>query len=389
MLVCLFITFCSVFFSKCTKCKDRNYIGDPKDGNQCYKNIDNDLMEKVELAHNKLSFFAVSPTFTNVRIRIGIDVLVGGVEIFIVDENDVFQIDKNGTQEQLLVDKSYVNSRNNRRRKRDATSVSESDFLNSRSAHKDRITTFLNYESGFLKIYGVEKRLVIQIDHSQHNLSKKKFYFAIRSANRTGQQALFNVYFRQDLPRIDLLLFFLVLTVILLFILSGFIIGMKLRVDFVRNTQNQIQQIELNAMQSRPLASYPLLFTAPAKEGGEVVNNDNDVVSGGGGNSKKKNATKTNEHRSVNKNARTSGSSKAPRLILPLSVQETDDKLAAVVSTIIQLPSNETSEWNLTIGTGLCLVQNQHLIQVRTSTTHTVPGGKRLQTRIHATQIDS
>ena len=351
-------------------------------------------METVALPYNELSFFAVSPTFTNVCIRIGFDVLVGSVEIFIVDENNVFQVSMNGTQQDLLVDKSYGNTYNNQRRKRDATSVSESNFLNSRSAHKDRITTFLNYESGFLKIYGVEKRLVIQIDHSQHNLSKKKFYFVIRSANKTEQRALFNVYFRQDLPRIDLLLFFLVLTVILLFILSGFIIGMKLRVDFVRNTQNQIQQIELNAMKSRPLASYPLLFTA-TKEGGEGgnsqnVSNDNDVVPGGR-NAKKKTSPKTNEHRSVNKNASNSvsASTTVPRLILPLSVQETDDKLAAVVSTIVQLPTNETCEWNLTIGTGLCLVQNQHLIQVKTSTTHTVSGGKRFQTRIHATQIDS
>ena len=333
-------------------------------------------MESKSLEYGQLSFYSVSPTFTNVHIRIGIDVLVGSVEIFIVDENHVFQVDKNGTQEILLVDKSYVQWNNKQRRlKRASTSVSESDFLHSRSAHKDRITTFLHYESGFLKIYGVERRLVIHFDHSQHNLSKKKFYFAIRSTNKTEQQALFNVYFRQDLPRIDLLLFFLVLTVILLFILSGFIIGMKLRVDFVRNTQNQIQQIELNAMQSRPLASYPLLFTA-TKEG---VNNDNDAVpTSGGNNTKKKN---------VNKNV--SASATVPRLILPLSVQETDDKLAAIVSTIVQFPSNETSEWNLTIGTGLCLVQNQHLIQIRTSTTHTVPGGKRLQTRIHSTQIDS
>ena len=299
----------------------------------------------------------------------------------------------NGTRQQLHVHKDYVNTNNDdsSRLKRDVASSSASgtNFLPSRSAYKNKITTFEHYESGILWIYNVERRVVIQIDHSQHNLSKKKFYFVLRPTNKTGGQHLtkFNVYFRQDLPRIDLLLFFLVLTVILLFILSGFIIGMKLRVDFVRNTRNQRQQIELNVMQSRPLAAYPLLFAARKTEG---ASNDNNPVSGGrGGNNKKKNLHKTNDQSSINASSSNVISATASRLILPLSVQETDDKLAAVVSTVVQLPSNEASEWNFIIGTGLCLVQNQHLIQVRTSTSNAPSGGRRLQTRIHSTQINS
>jgi len=76
-----------------------------------------------------------------------------------------------------------------------------------------------------------------------------------------------------------------------------------------------------------------------------------------------------------------------PRFVLPLAVQETDDKLAAVVSSFIQLPKNEISEYNFTIGSGICQVQNQQLLQVKTNTNQS--SGKKVQTRYHTTQINS
>ena len=311
--------------------------------------------------------------------------LVGSIEIFIADENQAFQLGVNGSQTHLQVNQNYVktNTDENRRvRRRDVSSPlssSGTSFLPSRSAYKNKITTFEHYQSGILWIYNVEKRVVIHFDHSQHNLRKKKFYFALRATNRSGQAAKLKVYFRQDLPRIDLLLFFLVLIVILLFILSAFVIGMKLRFDFVQNTRNQIQQIELNAMLSRPLASYPLLFSMPLKleeqadEKGVINKTENSTLL------ENRKKTKTTQSRRK----------ATSRQILPLSMQETDDKLAAIVSTVVQLPSNEMSEWNFAIGAGLCLMQNQHLIQVRTSVTNTSHGGRRVETRVHATQIHS
>lgn len=304
------------------------------------------------------------------NIRISIDVLQGDVEIFITDQDDVFKVQMNNTYQRLLVEPSSAGNTGNRKRRSFGDAM---DFMPSRSASKERITTFENYDSGVLWMYNVHSRLVITIDYRQHNLRNKKFFFVVRSSNKTGSALVTRalVYFRQDLPRIDLLLFFLVLSVILLFILSAFIIGMKIRIEFLRNAQNQIQQIELNAMKSRPLGEYPLLFQQDEEE---------DIMR------KRKNRL----HSPGNRNKVKPGlmcDFVIPRFVLPLAVQETDDKLAAVVSSFIQLPKNEISEYNFTIGSGICQVQNQQLLQVKTNTNQS--SGKKVQTRYHTTQINS
>lgn len=346
------------------------FLGDPTNGKQCYRRIDTKLTEAISFSRlDELRFFAARPSFTNVNIRISIDVLQGDVEIFITDQDDVFKVQLNSTYQQLRIEESLAGKTGNRKR-RSFGNFLGTEFMPSRSASNDRITTFVNYDSGVLWMYNVRSRLVITIDHTQHDLSNKKFYFVVRPANKTGNALVTRalVYFRQDLPRIDLLLFFLVLSVILLFILSAFIIGMKIRIEFLRNAQNQIQQIELNAMKSRPLGEYPLLFQQ----------DEEDIV--------KKRKNRLHSPRSRNK-VKPGLDFVIPKFVLPLAVQETEDKLAAVVSTVIQLPKNETSEYNLAIGSGICQIQNQQLLQIRTSTNNS--GGKKLQTRYHATQINS
>eukprot|EP00111_Clytia_hemisphaerica_P016497 TCONS_00048912-protein len=348
---------------QCSKCIEKDdYIGNPVSGNQCYKRINAKSSETVTLSgSNKLAFFAVAPSFTNVNIRINIDVLQGSLELFIADENQIFKLEMNGTQPRLTITRDT----NRARRSMEAST----NFLPSRSAFKDRITTFENFETDILWIYNIEKRVVIKIDHTQHNLRTKKFYFVLLPTNKTGSDTTkFHVYFRQDLPRIDLLLFFLVLSVILLFILSGFIIGMKVRIDFIRNTQNQIQQLEMNAMQSRPLASYPLLFTKDDQKPHHAQ------------------SSFKNENR-INKKKNEKLRTKEARLVLPLAEQETEDGQAAIVSVVVQFPKNEISEWNCAIGSGLCQVQNQHLLHIRASESSS--GGRKVQTIYHATQIHS
>ena len=103
------------------------------------------------------------------------------------------------------------------------------------------------------------------------------------------------------------------------------------------------------------------------------------------GDEKPHNAPSSNKNENRTKKKNEKGRNKEPRLILPLAEQETEDGLAAVVSVVVQFPKNHISEWNCAIGSGLCQVQNQHLLQIRASESSS--GGRKIQTVYHATQI--
>ena len=316
------------------------------------------------------TFFAATPAFTNVHIRIAVDVIDGEFQIFITDSDKRFAVRTNdSTSEEILDFLPEENESGRKRRELDKTA----EFVPAIQTSKDSMTTFAKYEGGVLLVNSVRKRVIITINHEEHDLRKKWFYLVlkpiIRSNSPHQSPAKAFVYYRQDLPRIDLLLFFLVLSVILFFILSGFIIGMKIRLDIIRNHTEQIQETELNAMRNRPLASYSLLFNRN-EDLSTIRKRKSKIIA----HSRHKNSNNT-PNEMIFRNER--------KLVMPVAVQETEDNLAAVCATFIQYPENEFSKWNFSLGIGICQVNNQHLIQVKNSQG---VQGKRINTRILATQ---
>ena len=53
--------------------------------------------EVEPLPYGQAIFYAIHPRFTNVDIRMTIDVFAGAVEVFITDENDEFTVTLNET----------------------------------------------------------------------------------------------------------------------------------------------------------------------------------------------------------------------------------------------------------------------------------------------------
>lgn len=375
----------------------KDYVGNPRDEKQCYKRMDTQMVELIESVPGDVIFFAATPSFTNVDIRVTLDVVEGSYEVFITDSEKRFTLEMNDTAHHLHVSGSSSNFASSRKRRsigsdsslafeyaaaapslrhRNKRSAQALEYVPAIQASKESMTTYAKYDSGVLVITNIRKRVVITINHLDHDLRKKWFYLALLPINRTSNPATGAarafVYYRQDLPRIDLLLFFLVLAVILLFILSGFIIGMKIRVDFMRNRRTETHQTELNAMKSRPLASYRFIFEP----------NEDIVI--------RKCKNRASHHHNTNKNSKhlyvcstaSEPNNSTRRFVRPVAVQDTEDGLAAVVTSFVKFPENEISKSNYCLASGICQLNSQQLVQVKTNSQ---VNGKHINTRILST----
>lgn len=83
-------------------------MGSPVNSQQCYRKI-NVMQEFVigqqtgddrniqALSYGKSIFYGIYPRFTNVDIRLTVDVFTGEVDVYVTNENDVFTVEYNQT----------------------------------------------------------------------------------------------------------------------------------------------------------------------------------------------------------------------------------------------------------------------------------------------------
>jgi len=346
------------FREQCTNCED-GFIGDPRNGKQCYKKVDPILPELLVTHAEQTEFFVAKPGYTNVNMRLHIDVIMGEFDIFMADTDNRFGLYANSTDSsetlKLLSEVSTRKRRdtffpnNNKRRKRDVVV-----YVSRTNANTNSMLTFTEFTSEIQYVKGVTRRLVITIPHVTHDLSKRWFYIALVAKNNTGDSLnKAFVYYRQDLPRIDLLLFFSALIIVLLLILCGFILGWQLRLEMIDNGNSEQEKFKLHRMEKRPLQTYILNYN------------------------KNENINIIRKRKTKNPNS--------PILpnINPIASQITEDNLASIVTVFVHYPSNEQSSLNLALGCGICLAHNQQLVQVRTSNTGVL--GKEISTRFMTT----
>lgn len=101
--------------TQCIKCKE-NFMGNPTDNKQCYRKIsvmqefvigsqtaDTEDKEVNPLPHGRAIFYAIYPRFTNVDIRMTIDMFAGAVDVYVASENDEFTVTFNETADRHQV----------------------------------------------------------------------------------------------------------------------------------------------------------------------------------------------------------------------------------------------------------------------------------------------
>ena len=309
-------------------------------GKQCYEKIST-VVEPVlrTLAPEKSAFFMASPSYTNVNMRLVIDVIDGELDVYLTDSDQYFFISENATTQNQNFSIIFE-----KRGRRSNDYITLPELIIS----PDKFATFCEYSGNILLVKNLRKRLVITIKYPIHDLNIKFFYLGLSTINKPV--SAFFIYYRQDLPRLNLILFFLVLIVCLLIFMCFFMLAWKARQLYLQGMVVGEQHLALKTMASRPIGSYKLL----------LCENHDELIR----------KRKVEKMSLLNK-------------VIPLATQDTEDSLASVITVMVQFPSNELGECCFCLGSGLTLAHNQQLLQIKTSLT--CPQGRIVNTRILST----
>ncbi|XP_019220014.1 multiple epidermal growth factor-like domains protein 8 [Oreochromis niloticus] len=305
---------------QCAKCKD-SFNGTPVNGRQCYRqfNVDTeccfDPTSQTNCFHDptirnlpkgRTVFFAAQPKFTNVDIRVTIDVTFGEVEVYVSNSHDTFIVDVDrytGIHTIKIEEESVVPGKTAGTEKDSPPSPikvfanTSSSFAGSvlsqslqakppgaeREIREERAEGLITYITVWkpqtvLIVRGVRDRVVITFPHEVHSLKSSRFYIALRGVGTEERQGESQglLFLRQDQAHIDLFVFFSVFFSCFFLFLSVCVLLWKVKqfLDFRREQRRHIQ--EMTKMASRPFAKLtiylepeePQLIYLPSSGGG-------------------------------------------------------------------------------------------------------------------------
>lgn len=250
-------------------------------------------------------FFAAQPKFTNVDIRVTIDVTFGEVEVYVSNSHDTFIVDVDrqmGVHTIKIADDvaSVPMTRGDKEvplalspLKVNANSSSPAilalhtkQHSAEREVREERAEGLITYITVWkpqtvLIVRGVRDRVVITFPHEVHSLKSSRFFIALRGVGTDshGGESQGLLFLRQDQAHIDLFVFFSVFFSCFFLFLSVCVLLWKVKqfLDFRREQRRHIQ--EMTKMASRPFAKLtvylepdePQLIYLPSTGGGSAV----------------------------------------------------------------------------------------------------------------------
>lgn len=313
---------------QCSKCKE-SYQGHPKNGHQCYKHISIDSrmcfndaksIDECEkhLDAGKTQFFLIQPRYMNVDIRIVIDVTVGEIDLQMSSHDDTFVVNTNVSNgfHDIFYDSKYHWVREDTETplkitslKRGIDATFQTYHVVDRIANDADLATHITLMQSYslLRVFRMKNRLVITLPQSVHELSKTRFYIAIRAVNH----AVVNtglIYFRQDQLHIDLFVFFSVFfSCFFLFLAVCVVIWKAKQADDMRRAR-QRHVVEMLNMAQRPYSAVMLDVSQPSET---------------------QNSPKTRPKAKTTSN------------YVPVAIETTSDNIAAVCTIFVRLPGQK------------------------------------------------
>lgn len=321
---------------------------------------------------NRTMFFSVPPRYTNVDIKLNVDVVKGAVDIFITADETVFIVDVNYTSGEHYLASPRTEPRRVRRRSIESygnlveevgarirrqsptvpTSTSRPRIIsypdNVIHVQENDISMYTEFKGGMLLIKGIQRRVIIGIKYEYIDFRKDRFYIGVitRGSQRSLNSAGY-IYFRQDLSQIDLFVFFSVFFSVFFLILSFFFLSWKIKQLHHGRQVVMQQQIALETMASRPFAKYTV----------QCERNDPLAI-----------YAKTHSELLEPTSSRNRKSSRRrQKALFPMSVEFTEDELAAIVTVFIQFPENNESLWNLSLGSAVVQATPQQVVHTTTN----------------------
>ncbi|KAE8593599.1 hypothetical protein XENTR_v10019212 [Xenopus tropicalis] len=270
---------------QCAKCKD-SFHGNPVNGRQCYRlmtveqeycfdptsqsncfhepNIQN-------LPFGRTVFFGVQPKFTNVDIRVTVDVTFGCVDVFVSTSYETFSVEVDPLTGVHGVRVHHSQSDLDGHIGPEPLTASANGSLGRavgkihwlREERPRGLITYITVsnQQTVLIVRGVRDRVVITYPHELHTLKSSRFYLLLlgNSSNGSGEsQGL--LFFRQDQAHIDLFVFFSVFFSCFFLFLSACVLLWKVKqwLDVRREQRRHLQ--EMSKMASRPFAKLTVYF---------------------------------------------------------------------------------------------------------------------------------
>eukprot|EP00794_Sanderia_malayensis_P010650 gene10650-11779_t len=375
---------------QCTKCK-KPFVGNPEDGRQCFRRVERSDVIVIgtekhvvgrdsivkPIAADKTYFFAVPPKYTNVDIRLTVDVFEGALDLFVTTESTSYTVDMNYTTGKEVM--RFYKKQTSPRQKRD---VADADSLGSVinvftatqgsqtgkgvlvtsnipiepdrtvKANFKTLSMYAEYTGGLFMVSDVQQRVIIGIPYRSQQFAKERFYIGVVTRGTAANPLTAGVlYFRQDLPQIDLFVFFSVFFTSFFLLLSVLFVVWKIKQLNHGRQAGIAHQVALETMASRPFACYSV--QCEPNESIRLYNAEQARLLEG----------------SVDAGQPRGGKSYT---IIPMAIENTEDDMAAVLTVFVQFPENDESPWNLAVGSALVKTTPQQLVtEVSSCSEHT------------------
>ncbi|XP_072048547.1 multiple epidermal growth factor-like domains protein 8 [Amphiura filiformis] len=383
---------------QCSTCKEL-FAGTPTEGRQCYRqmHVEQDncfepitqnncpLDAGATLPQGRSSFFYVQPKYTNLDIRLTVDVTVGALDVFLTYDESVFRVFVNQTSGVHTIDYNpdlqYLDVE--RREKRDI--FGQSDFRNDRQRRSSQlvdpdaqelntgtteepvvlqvvetlakgINTFVTVENGhFISVVkSLRNRLVVSLPHQFHQLKTKKFYIALLSHGTEWSNATQGImYFRQDQPQIDLFVFFSVFLSCFFLFLAVLVVAWKIKVGFEARNDRRMRALEMEHRASRPFGKVMVYIDNHQPNPGQThKRHSNRLTSrlGRSGSSLSGSAEHTQN----------SAAHKDPFHVGIIAAEPTDDGIANIGTLVISLPGHTGSPVKACLGSALVTLKHSN-----------------------------
>ncbi|XP_074428070.1 multiple epidermal growth factor-like domains protein 8, partial [Larus michahellis] len=305
---------CPAVSPQCSKCRD-SFHGHPVGGQQCYRlmaveqeycldpSSQSNCFHQPQLQHlppGRTVLFGVQPKFTNVDIRITLDVTFGAVDLYVSTAYDTFAVDVDPATGRHLV-----------RLQSPPGTAPGANATRLREERARGLVTYLTVReaaaAAALVVRGVRDRLVLTYPHALHPLKSSRFYLLLLGAGGGPSQGL--LFFRQDQAHIDLFVFFSVFFSCFFLFLALCVLLWKAKQGLDARHEQRRQLQEMSKMASRPFARVTVCF----QRGGV----------GGGGSG----VAPPPPH-----------APRRPPPPAPVTLEPTEDGVAAVATLLLQLP---------------------------------------------------
>lgn len=348
--------------NQCVKCKSQ-FMGNPLNNQQCYRKMSvssefviglktdsTDESDGKALPYGQAIMYAVYPRFTNVDIRLTIDVFVGEIDVYVANENDEFTVVFNHTTGHHQVNVKGLSNIVRKKRNAEGDGFGDEAVVDRETASSVNLNTFITYNDHHraLIVQGVRKRLVLTFPYDDHILRDTRFYMVFIGRDMSGTKGL--VYFKQDISQIDLFVFFSVFFSSFFLVVSVSVFAWKMKQYHTRRRVIEHRVHQLETMRSRPFATYSFLHqTNKPQPCSWRIKRDTAALLLHDPSKVKQHPLKLAEVR------------RRP-LLAPVSQEPTNDGRASVTTVIFQLPGNECSDVQLLLGSSLTLSRNQHFV---------------------------